>query len=246
MGYSTKNKKHSRLANMMEMSRHPLASILFGFILTCIAGQYLGDYISRRKAADDRSTDQLKLINERNMAAASDISRALFERRERAVLLLSSIKRGAPSSELDRRKIEYDEAYFKWNTAIKSNLFTIRQSVDSEIVSSIDNKLECRIVPMVSRIDSQIETYYAQASLRRVPVDDGCNVARDLMWVTECGNVFIDLLFSSVSQHAEGYDASKKSKIINENAFGSACDAMPEYKNGCSPYNLGVRCPSNS
>jgi len=110
----------SRLA---ELSRHPLVVTLVGFLCTGILGGYLTWWLNYRDHLHDIETSTR---NSAIVAAVSDISELVNERRTRGELVVSSIKRGAPETEVVARKTAYDEAYIRWNSKVPGDLLRIR------------------------------------------------------------------------------------------------------------------------
>src|SRR4051794_22920165 len=109
----------SRLA---EASRHPLFVTIVGFICTGILGALLTWWLNSLSQSRERQTT----TRNNAIAAVSDISELLSERRVRGTLVVSSIKRGAPESEVVARKVAYDESYIRWNTKIHGDVLRVR------------------------------------------------------------------------------------------------------------------------
>jgi hypothetical protein len=109
----------SRLA---ELSRHPLVVTLVGFLCTGLLGGYLTWWLNYRDHQHDMETS----IRNSAIAAVSDISELVNERRTRGNLVVSSIRRGAPETEAVARKTAYDEAYIRWNSKVPGDLLRIR------------------------------------------------------------------------------------------------------------------------
>jgi hypothetical protein len=109
----------SRLA---EASRNPLVVTLVGFLCTGILGAFLTWWLNSRSHVQDIETS----IRDNAIAAVSDISDLVNERRERGMLVVSAIRRGAPETEVVARKTAYDEAYIRWNAKVPGDLLRIR------------------------------------------------------------------------------------------------------------------------
>ncbi|MCW2248277.1 hypothetical protein M2352_003911 [Azospirillum fermentarium] len=105
-----------------EISRHPIVVAFFGFLCTGILGALLTWWLNASNHIEDIA------ISTRNNAisSASNLSELFNERRARGTLVISSIMRAAPESEVVARKIAYDEAYIRWNTKIPSDILRIR------------------------------------------------------------------------------------------------------------------------
>ena len=132
-----------RLASWLDnVFRHPLFLAVIGFLLTGILGGSLTYWFNSQ-------TQKHEIQNStRNnaLAAVGDLSEVVNERRERAALVISSIRRGAPEEEIDARKREYDEAYVRWNAKVLGDLLRIRaglglsyKSSDEKYIDSLTN-----------------------------------------------------------------------------------------------------------
>src|SRR5437667_7144631 len=97
----------SRLA---EASRHPLVLTLVGFICTGILGGLLTYWLNSLAQIQERE----RSTRNNAIASVTDISELLAERRVRGTLVVSSIRRGAPESEIVGRKNGYDKTYIRW------------------------------------------------------------------------------------------------------------------------------------
>jgi hypothetical protein len=112
----------SRLA---EASRHPLVVTLVGFLCTGILGGYLTWWLNSSSHLQDMETSTRNSA----IAAVSDISELVNERRARGELVVSAIRRGAPETEVVARKAAYDEAYIRWNTKVAGDVLRIRAAL---------------------------------------------------------------------------------------------------------------------
>ena len=59
--------------------------------------------------------------------SVEEIAHLIYDRRTRAGMVVSSLRRNAPIDEVQFRKRAYDEAYVDWNKNILLNLFVIRE-----------------------------------------------------------------------------------------------------------------------
>jgi hypothetical protein len=95
---------------------------MLGFIFTGVLGAYL-----TYRFNDQTQQHEIERSTRNNaLAAVSDLSDLVNERRERAILVVSSIRRGAPEVEINARKLAYDEAYIRWNAKVPGDLLRIR------------------------------------------------------------------------------------------------------------------------
>jgi hypothetical protein len=121
-----------------NVSRHPLFLTIMGFLLTGILGGLLTYYLNNQnhKQEIENSTRNNAL------AAVSDLSDVVNERRECAELVISSIQRGAPEVEVDARKSAYDEAYIRWNVKVLGDLLRIRAGLGQSYKSSYETYID--------------------------------------------------------------------------------------------------------
>ena len=59
--------------------------------------------------------------------SVESLAHLIYDRRTRAGMVVSSMRRNAPLDEIQFRKRAYDEAYVDWNKNILLNLFVIRE-----------------------------------------------------------------------------------------------------------------------
>lgn len=116
------NRSVAPTSRLGEVLRHPLVVTLFGFFCTGILGTYLTWWLAYRSHLDDTEAS----IRNSAVAAVSDISDLVNERRTRGELVISAVRRGAPESEVVARKVAYDEAYVRWNTKVPGDLLRVR------------------------------------------------------------------------------------------------------------------------
>jgi len=123
---------------LANVSRHPLFLTLIGFVLTSILGGYLTYWFNYQNQKHEIDTS----TRNNAIAAVSDLSDLVNERRERAVLVISSIRRGAPETEIDARKLAYDEAYIRWNAKVPGDLLRVRAGLGLSYRSSYERYID--------------------------------------------------------------------------------------------------------
>jgi hypothetical protein len=106
----------------MEYSRHPLVVTFVGFLFTGILGGSLTWWLN----GNDHLRDRENSMRDSAIAAVTDISELVSERRVRGRLVISAIKRKAPESEVTARKLAYDEAVVRWNVKMPGDLLHMR------------------------------------------------------------------------------------------------------------------------
>lgn len=130
----------------------PIASALFITVL--------GFGLSYFHSENQRERLELETVIDERREAVSTILNSMMERRERAVLLVSALrKQNSNSGDLQRRKAKYDDAYVSWNT--------VRQIESIKIRNLLSHRSE---KPDVSTILTFIETGATEHIFK--PVDD--------------------------------------------------------------------------
>ena len=69
------------------------------------------------------------LVHQSRRASAQSIADLIYERRTRAGMVVSSLRRGADLDELRFRKRAYDEVFVEWNKRIQNNVLQIREMI---------------------------------------------------------------------------------------------------------------------
>ncbi len=123
---------------LAELSRNPLIVAVVGFLLTGLLGTYLAWWLNSLSHSHDVEAS----TRNNALASVSDISDLVNERRERAALVISAIRRGAPQGETDARKTAYDEAYIRWNAKVPGDLLRVRAALHSAYRSSYERYID--------------------------------------------------------------------------------------------------------
>ena len=119
-------------------SDNPVVRRGAGFFFGSVAVAWVGGLITIYNHEQDVA------VATRNsaIAAVSDLSQLTSERRERAALVRSSIRRAAPKEEIESRKLAYDEAYVQWNSKIPGELLRIRASLGLEYRPNLQDYID--------------------------------------------------------------------------------------------------------
>ena len=102
-----------------------------------------------------REAERERVRQENQHAAVQELSTFIYERYSRSALLLSALRRHSrepvPESmeEVVERKRAYDEAYFRWNSHLQSNLFLVREVLDSSRHTIFEEFVEDRLVKRI-------------------------------------------------------------------------------------------------
>lgn len=124
---------------------HPLFLVLFGFILTVgIGGTY--DRIIQERQLEKEN-------RERAISAVHDFLRLAAERRVRASLVVSAIRRKVDIEDIESRKIEYDASYAIWNINLLANMGSIRFMFNERGQSIFENSMNDEFFPWLQASD---------------------------------------------------------------------------------------------
>jgi len=184
----------------------PIALAIFGVYVNLSFRQADDDRAKaiRKSDADDRERDRNKALAVTRQTAVEGLSKYIYERRVRAEMLLSGIRRhaNAPTDvsrkEVIDRKRLYDDAYANWNANHQANLLLIRQVLGSNTYSKFEGLLEFRLVSQVfSPLDKCLTDAFDETMRNRDPrpLLEACK-AKDLVQRSlDCGYAITDELF---------------------------------------------------
>jgi len=157
------------------------SAIVNGIITACVGAWLAQTYTtqqSRRKSVED-------------------IARLIYDRRTRAGMVVSSLRRNAPLEEVQFRKRAYDEAYVDWNKNIMLNLFVIREVGGSLKFASLEQMFEDDLVGAMADVDRCLTTAYDHklTGTDPVPILEACQMGTLHQFVLDCGATFTDELY---------------------------------------------------
>jgi hypothetical protein len=237
--------------SIKETLRHPLLLTIVGFLLTGIIGAGFTWWLNSLSSA--RDTERLRrervatseeATREHAVEAVREITDLINERRTRAMLVASAIYRQAEKSEVEQRKMAYDEVYVRWNTKAQSVALRIREifkQAAPEYESYFDalthnTLLGSRSEPLKSsdekeglltiidqcitgafdayRLDTFSDASSAKAILERCPPKHQLSVDELNFQLINCSNVLGDSLFFVVNT----LDLSNSKERIHEDS----------------------------
>lgn len=129
--------------------------------------------------------------------AINGLSSLLYERRTKAGLVVSSLRRNGEPEELRLRKRSYDEAYVDWNKNLRPNLFAIREVMGETAFTALEQDFEKYIVDPLSRIDGCMTRSYDLKLAGQDPVKEleSCKMAALYQLTLDCGASFTNELY---------------------------------------------------
>jgi len=173
--------RHARLTRRQLIS-FALASAAVNGVITATVGAWMAQtyaqYESRRQSIES-------------------IAHHVYERRTRAGMVASAIRRNADVDEVRFRKRAYDEAYVDWNKNVMLNLFAIREVAGELKMSKLEPYFEDGLVAGMADVDRCLTESYD----RRLQNEDGkavldaCHMAQLHQFVLDCGATFINELY---------------------------------------------------
>jgi len=136
-------------------------------------------------------------IHQTRRQSIESIAHLVYERRTRAGMIASAIRRDADVEEVRHRKQAYDEAYVDWNKNVMLNLFAIREVAGDLKFSSLELVFENRLVDAMADVDRCITKAYD----KRIANQDGkavleqCRMPVLHQFVLDCGATFSNELY---------------------------------------------------
>lgn len=173
--------RHARLTRR-QIIGFALASAILNGIITASVGAWLGQTYAKFQWRRQAIEQLVQLI---------------YERRTRAGLVASAIRRGTDQDELRYRKRAYDQAYVDWNKNVMQNIFAIREVTGEYMISGLEKYYEDGLIAGMADLDRCLTKAY-DVSLAK---GDGnavlvaCNMAELHQFVLDCGATFTNELY---------------------------------------------------
>jgi hypothetical protein len=129
--------------------------------------------------------------------AIKQMSNLIYERRTRAGMVVSSLRRQADTEELKHRKRQYDEVYVDWNKNVRLNLFVIREVMGEKALSAFEQDFEELLIHPMSLIDNCLTKAYdlKLAGTDPLPVLEACQMPMLHQLVLDCGATFTNEVY---------------------------------------------------
>jgi hypothetical protein len=188
-----------------------LASAVINGIITASVGAWLAQTYSKYQA---------------RRAAIETIAHLVYERRTRAGMVASSIRRDAEIAEVRQRKQAYDEAYVDWNKNVMLNLFAIREAAGDLNVSSLEPVFEDHLIAAMADQDRCVTKAYDAriANQDAKLVLEECRMAALHQYVLDCGATFTNELYKMTEPNFVPFTGQfAKTKALAETRIRSYC-----------------------
>lgn len=148
-----------------SFSRHPLTSIVVGFLFTVVLTQIIKQHQdSRDKANEQREHEyamQAEVLRQKHISGIAAIelfSEIMYSRLTRSSMLGSALVRNAALPEIEIRKDKLDEAYVKWSVQRHKTYLTL-QEIDLQLYPKIKDYDDSLLVHY-QKLDSYLTNGY--------------------------------------------------------------------------------------
>jgi hypothetical protein len=191
--------------NSLEITKL-VVSILTPLLLFWIG--YLVSDATRQSERALKEIEQTKELRRNNQLAVQNLAKRIYERRSRAELLASSLKRNVSLDEIKKRKSQYDEAYFAWNRDHQANLLLVRSVLGEKQYSDFESMIEFYLV---GKIFAPLDNCLTKAYDFRVlnggsgkEILSSCKASELIQQALDCGYALTDELYKLTEQKGEG------------------------------------------
>jgi len=173
--------RYARLTRKQLIAFALVSAVLNGIITACVGawlGQTYAKYQSRKQSIE-------ALVH------------LIYERRTRAGMVASALRRGADIEEVRYRKRAYDETFVDWNKNVMQNIFAIREVTGEYMISGFEKYYEDGLVAAMSDVDRCLTKAYDARVANGDPTAelDKCHMAENHQFVLDCGATFTNELY---------------------------------------------------
>jgi hypothetical protein len=215
--------KQAQLSRKQLIGFALLSAALNG-IITASVGAWLGQTYARYQTRRQSIESLVHLV---------------YERRTRAGMVSSALKRGADIDEVRFRKRAYDEAYVAWNKNIMQNIFAIREVTGEHMISTLEGDFQDGLVDAMSDVDRCLTKAYDAriASADPKPELEKCKMGELQQFVLDCGATFTNELYklSKLSFVPFSATSGKEGRQVSEQRIKTACTRLKGEPKPASP-----------
>jgi hypothetical protein len=173
-----------RLARLTrrQMIVFALASAILNGIITASVGAWLGQTYAKYQARKQSIESLVHLV---------------YERRTRAGMVVSALRRGTDLDEVRYRKRAYDESYVDWNKNVMQNIFAICEVTGEHMISGLEKYYEDGLVAAMADVDRCLTKAYDVRVANGDPKAEleKCNMSQSHQFVLDCGATFTNELY---------------------------------------------------
>lgn len=193
-----------------------LVSAVINGIITASVGAWLGQTYAKYQARKQSIESLVHLV---------------YERRTRAGMVASALRRGADIEEVKYRKRAYDEAYVDWNKSIMQNIFAVREVTGEYFLSTLEGHFQDGLVAAMADVDRCLTKAYDARIAEQEPkiILEQCRMPVMHQFVLDCGATFTNEVYKLTklsfipfnTQLSEGPEKA-------EQRIAKACTRPPE------------------
>lgn len=206
--------KYARLTRR-QLIAFALASAVLNGIITASVGAWLGQTYAKYQARRQSIETLVHLV---------------YERRTRAGMVASSLRRGADIDEIRFRKRAYDEAYVDWNKNVMQNIFAIREVTGEHQISGLEKYYEDGLVAAMADADRCLTKAYDAriANADPKPELENCKMSVLHQFVLDCGATFTNELYKLTKLSFIPFASSDAARAKSESRIAAACKRPAE------------------
>lgn len=196
--------RQARLSRRQLIAFALISAVING-IITASVGAWLGQTYAKYQARKESIESLVHLV---------------YERRTRAGMVASALRRNADIEEVKYRKRAYDEAYVDWNKSIMQNIFAIREVTGEYFLSKLEGHFQDGLVAAMADVDRCLTKAYDArlANQEPKPILDQCRMPALHQFVLDCGATFTNEIYKLTklsfipfqSQLSEGPDKAER------------------------------------
>jgi hypothetical protein len=178
--------------------RHPLATMLIGFVLTGVVGTLLTNHFANLRQKEAAAIERREVRRK----AVMEASRLFSERLGRAEALAVAIERRAARDVITRLRQQYDESEARAGVVRQELVLLMREALQESDFESLRSEIETRLAKQRIR---PLRDCVDRAGLRALDGADGGVVVRDcrayelVAQARVCGDVIADGLYDLAS-----------------------------------------------
>lgn len=159
------------------------------------------------------------------------IADLIYERRARAGMVISTLRRGADTDELRYRKRTYDEVFVEWNKRIQNNVLQVREVVGARETSAFERLMQDLLVPALTQMDGCLTKAYdvRLAGQDPMPVVEACRFQLLHQFTLDCAKGLTDELFRMTRLSFTPFTGhSRQQEATATERVREACTRSPE------------------
>jgi hypothetical protein len=209
--------------SVADLLRHPLASVVIGFLLTGVLGTTLAQYYIVQR---DKQTKQHELAATRK-ESITQLSARNAEYLARAKMFLAAVDRGDPGGAKEL-KGTFDDAALRWRTEISPTLMAARDVLPPQVYVQFRERIskvfdDQFLVPFGRCLEAARQTLADGGDAATVLAD--CRARAYLTQAATCSQALLDMLYELSGYTVAGRveEALRVNREIYQSALAAAC-----------------------